>query len=311
MGTRLRPAALLAALVGGTVCALAPMAAADEADWPRPQAPFRIAGDIYYVGSKGLAAYLIVSPAGDILLDGTLPENAPMVERNIQALGFRLRDVKVLLVTHAHFDHAGALARLKADTGAVMMASAGDRWALEHGSSRGDNTAHLPIYPPVRVDRLVQDRQVVRLGPVAMTAVLTPGHTPGCTSWTTSVVERGRRLAVVFPCSLSVAGNVLVGNHDYPGIVADYRRSFAELGALKADVTLPAHPEFADVLGREARVRAGDADAFVDREQLPKIVAASAQAFDRELAKQKAKAGGGDRAAARGGRPRAGGRGEP
>jgi metallo-beta-lactamase class B len=283
--TRLkRPAlfAVLAALLG-----LAPPAsAAIPPEWSQPQAPFKVVGDIYYVGSKGLAAYLVVSPAGDVLLDGTLAENAPMVERNIAALGFHLRDVKVLLVTHAHYDHAGGLARLKADTGAAMMASAGDRWALEHGTSRGDNTTDLRDYPAVKIDKVLQDNQVVRLGPIAMTAMLTPGHTPGCTSWTTSVMERGRRLAVAFPCSLSVAGNVLVGNRAYPEVVADYRRSLARVGSLKADVTLPAHPELADVLGRERR-RAGDAGAFVDPGQLPRLVAQAAQAFETELQAQK------------------------
>jgi len=282
-------AALTACLVGLAY----PAAAENEPEWSQAQAPFRIVGDIYYVGSKGLAAYLIVSPAGDVLLDGTLAENAPMVERNIEALGFHLRDVKVLLVSHAHFDHAGALARLKADTGAVMMASAGDRWALEHGTARGDNTATMSDYPPVKVDKVLRDGQVVRQGPIAMTAVLTPGHTPGCTSWTTSVMERGRKLAVVFPCSLSVAGNILVGNRAYPEIAADYRKSIARLGAMKADVTLPAHPEFADVLAREERRRAGDAGAFIDPDQLHQIVVASEQAFEKHLAAQEAGAEGG------------------
>jgi metallo-beta-lactamase class B len=284
--TPLKRLALFAAFA--SLAGLAPPAsAAIPPEWSQPQAPFRVVGDIYYVGSKGLAAYLVVSPAGDVLLDGTLAENAPMVERNIKALGFHLRDVKVLLVTHAHYDHAGGLARLKADTGAVMMASAGDRWALEHGTSRGDNTADLRDYPTVRIDKVLRDNQVVRLGPIAMTAVLTPGHTPGCTSWTTSVMERGRRLVVAFPCSLSVAGNVLVGNRAYPDVVADYRRSLARVGSLKADVTLPAHPELADVLGREQRRRAGDAAAFVDPGQLPRLVAQAAQAFETELQAQK------------------------
>ena len=265
-------------------------AAAAEADWSQPQAPFRIVGDIYYVGSKGLAAYLIVSPAGDILLDGTLRQNAPMIERNIRALGFRPRDIKILLNSHAHADHAGGLARLKADTGAVLMASAGDRWALEHGASRGDNTADLPGYPAVKVDKVLADGQVVRLGPIAMTALMTPGHTPGCTSWTMPVTEHGRTLKVAFVCSLTVAGNVLVGNRAYPQIVADYRESFARLDALKTDVVLTAHPEFADVMRRHEREQAGDADAFVDPGQLPRILAEAESSFDKQLASQTANA---------------------
>ncbi len=284
-----RDFAVAAALGVMSVAALPGSAAARPAIWSQPQAPFRIVGDIYYVGSKGLAAYLLVSPQGDILLDGTLPENAPMIERNIAALGFRIRDIRILLNSHAHYDHAGGLTRLKADSGAVMMASDGDRWALEHGASRGDNTASIPGYPKVQVDQTVADGQTVRLGPLAMTALLTPGHTPGCTTWITEVAEQGRRLNVVFPSCFTVAGNVLIGNQAYPRIAADYRSSFNRLGALKADVVLPAHPEFADLLRRQARAKAGDTAAFIDAGQLPRLVAASKADFEKALAAQAAK----------------------
>lgn len=278
-------AVLGAALISGLAAATDRPAA-----WSQPQAPFRIVGDIYYVGSKGLAAYLIASPQGDILLDGTLEENAPMIESNIEALGFRLRDVKILLNSHAHFDHAAGLARLKADTGARMMSSAGDRWALEHGTSRGDTTYGTTTYPAVKVDKVVADGQTVRIGPISMTAMITPGHTPGCTSWSTPAYEQGRILKVVFPCSLTVAGNVLVGNRAYPDIAADYRRSLARLQAVKADVVLTAHPEFADVLQHRQRVLAGDRQAFVDPQQLTRLVASAKVDFAKEVAKQSAKA---------------------
>ncbi len=256
------------------------------ASWTRPVAPFHIVGDVYYVGSKGLAAYLITSPQGDILLDGTLAENAPLIERNIAKLGFRLKDVKLLVNSHAHSDHAGGLARLKHDTGAQMLASAGDRWALEHGRSRGDNIYAPSLFPPVRVDREIREGETVRLGDIALTAHLTPGHTPGCTSWSLPARDGGRTLQVVIPCSLTVAGNVLVGNGAYPNIVPDYRLSFARLKALKADVVLTNHPEMVDVLGRHRRQVAGQADAFVDRGALPRLVSEARADFEAELAKQ-------------------------
>lgn len=286
-------AATAATAAAAAVLAMVPgptMASADPS-WSQPQDPFRIVGDIYYVGSRGLGAYLIVSPEGDILLDGTLPDNARMVEHNVERLGLRLRDIKILLTSHAHFDHVGAMAQIKRDTGAALVSSAGDRWALEHGVSRGDNTADLPPFPQVRVDRLVADGETVRLGKISMTATLTPGHTPGCTTWVTRVNVAGATRTVVFPCSLTVAGNVLVGNRAYPSIVKDYQRSFARLRAMRADIVLPAHPGFADVLQRHARDAAGVPNAFVAPDQLAKIADQSAAEFSRELTRQQAAAG--------------------
>ncbi|MGI4879625.1 MAG: subclass B3 metallo-beta-lactamase [Janthinobacterium lividum] len=262
----------------------------DAPAWSEPIAPFRVVGTIYYVGTKGLAAYLIASPRGLILLDGTLEGNVPQIEANIVSLGFRLRDIRILLNSHAHFDHAAGLARLKRDTGATLLASAGDRGALESGRPPSVVDYGVVRFPPVKVDRVLVDGEPVRLGDIAMTPVITPGHTPGCTTWTMTAVERGRPLRVVFACSLTVAGNVLIGNTGYPGIVADFRRSFVRLAALKADVVLPAHPDIADVLGRRTRRDAGDADAFVAPESLGHIVADAAKGFDVELARQTATA---------------------
>ena len=272
--------------------ALGCAASASATDWPaawhEPTEPFHVVGNIYYVGSKGIAAYLIVSPKGDILLDGTEAENAPMIERNIAKLGFKIRDVKVLLNNHAHFDHAGALAQLKADSKATFLANPRDKSILETGHITLPNSNDLLDFPPVKVDRVLRDGEIVRLGPIAMKAVFTPGHTPGCTSWTTTVRDHGRTLALVFPCSITVGGNPLVGNTGYPDIVADFRRSFARLGAMNADVVLPGHPDLADVQGRAAR-RTGDSpDAFIDRAALPKLVADSRRDFEQELAKQQA-----------------------
>ena len=262
----------------------------DPPSWSAPARPFRIVGPIYYVGSEGLAAYLFASSKGLILLDGTLERNVPIIERNIAALGFRLGDVKILLNSHAHFDHAGGLARLKRDTGARLLASAGDRRALEAGRPRGETDYGVVTFPPVQVDGELVDGRAVRLGDLALTPILTPGHTPGCTTFTLAVQQHGRRLRVVFPCSITVAGNKLTGNREYPGIVADFRRTFEKLRTLRADVVLTAHPDIVDVEGREKRQIDGERDAFVMPGMLSRIVAKAELEFGTELARQQGSA---------------------
>lgn len=278
---------ILASLAGLLMAGPA-AAALDPPAWTQPTPPFRIVGNIYYVGSKGLAAYLIVTRRGLILLDGTMAENVPRIEANIATLGFRLKDVRLLLNSHAHFDHAAGLARLKRDSGAALLASAGDRAALETGKPPSITSYGLVTFPPVKVDRVLSDGKPVTLGEVALTPVVTPGHTPGCTTWTMRTVDAGRSLRVVFPCSLTVAGNRLVGNGGYPGIVADFRRTFPRVAALPADIVLPAHPEGADVLGRHERQAAGDRDAFLAPGLLAKLATEAAAAFETELARQQA-----------------------
>lgn len=272
----------------GLACLLASSAAATDwpAAWHEPTEPFHVVGNIYYVGSKGIAAYLIVSPKGDVLLDGTEAENGAMVERNIAKLGFNIRDVKVLLNNHAHFDHAGALAQLKADSGATFLASPRDKPILESGHITLENSNDLLDFPPVKVDRVLRDGEIVRVGSIAMKAIFTPGHTPGCTSWSTTVRDHGRTLAVVFPCSITVGGNRLVGNKGYPQIASDFRNSFARLAAMKADVVLTGHPELADVQVRAARRHDDGPGAFIDPGLLFRLVASSRKDFDQEYAKQ-------------------------
>lgn len=269
-------------------CAAAAATSGNPVEWSTPVKPFRIAGDIYYVGTKGLAAYLLVSRQGAVLLDGTLATNAAMIEHNILAVGVSLKDVKLLIADHAHYDHVGALARIKVDTGAALVASAGDRWALEHGRPRGQNIYPDTGFPAVKVDSVVGDGETRRVGDIVLTAHLTPGHTPGCTSWSTSIRDGDRLLSVLFLCSITVAGNVLVGNRAYPEIADDYRSTFDRLDAMRAEIVLTSHPDIADVLGRQARRDAGDANAFVDRGALRRIVAAARAEFNESLAKASA-----------------------
>ena len=280
--------AIRRSLTGATLTCATIVHAQVPPAWTRPTAPFHVVGPVHYVGTEGLAAYLIKTRDGAILIDGTMAENVPAIERNIVASGVRLRDVKVMLLSHAHFDHAAGLAGLKRATGARLTAGAADRTALESGIPPGETSYGVIAFPAVKVDRAIRDGGTVTLGGVTLTARATPGHTPGCTSWTMRVVERGRPLDVLFPCSIGVAGNRLVGNRRYPGIVADFRASFAKLGAMRADVVLPFHPEQGDVFGRKARRDAGDADAFVDPGLLDRLVAEARAAFAADLARQTA-----------------------
>ena len=279
---------LLAALALGTSVPGATAFAKDSpANWTKPIRPYRVVGNIYYVGSEGLSAWLISSSEGHVLLDsGPSPAGAKLIEANIQALGFKLADVKILINTHAHFDHAGGLAQLKADTGAKVWASRPDEPALEKGQHFGDNDNGLTPFAPVKVDKSFGDGQKLKLGETTLIAHLTPGHTIGCTTWTTRLVERGQPLNVTFPCSASVAGNVLVGNRTYRSIVADYRATFTRLAALPTDVMLPGHEEQARLLDKRRKMLAGDTKAFIDPTELPTYVEASRQAFETELARQ-------------------------
>ncbi|WP_269716158.1 subclass B3 metallo-beta-lactamase [Caulobacter sp. NIBR2454] len=256
------------------------------ADWTKATTPYRIVGNVYYVGSEGIASYLISSSQGHIVIDGGMPEGAPLIEASIRKLGFKVEDVKILLNTHAHIDHAGGLAQLKADTKARLYASKADEESLEKGVHVGDNDNGAVAYPAVKVDRTVKDLQTVKLGEVAITAHLTPGHTTGCTTWTLPVVERERALNVTFYCSTTVAGNVLIGNRAHPRIVDDYRASFAKLRMIPTDVFLPNHPGFADLAGKRQRLLRGEPNPYIDPTEMARFVDASAKAFEQELAKQ-------------------------
>ncbi|MES2338662.1 MAG: subclass B3 metallo-beta-lactamase [Pseudomonadota bacterium] len=270
-----------AALLAGLTSTAHAQDAQQRIAWNRPFEPFRIVGDAHYVGTSGLSAFLVTGPQGHVLIDGGLPESAPLIAANIRRLGFRLRDVKYILINHAHYDHSGGLSELKRLTGAKLVASAGDRPDLEAGRTR--NRPELDGFPSVKVDRVVRDGDVVRVGPIALTAHLTPGHTRGATSWTT--VSGGRR--VIFATSLTVAGQTLTGDPLYPGAADDFRRTFATLKRMKADVFLNFHPEFFDRDRKRAAQIAGRADAFVDPGELHRQVTTAEAGFEAEVKRQR------------------------
>jgi metallo-beta-lactamase class B len=265
----------------------------DNANWVRPIKPYRVVGNIYYVGSEGLSAWLITSSQGHILLDsGPSADGAKLIERSIQQLGFQLADVKILINTHAHFDHAGGFAQLKADTGAKLWASRLDEPALKAGHHIGGNSNGPTPFPAVKVDKAFGDGTRLKLGETAMIAHLTPGHSIGCTTWTMQVTEKGRPLNVTFNCSLSVAGNQLVGNKEHRNIVADYRASFAAMRAMPTDVMLPSHEEQGNLLAKRQKMLRGDPNAFVDPTELGRLVDGYETKFNQELARQQAAAPG-------------------
>jgi len=258
---------------------------AGNPQWAQPVAPFRVIGPIYYVGSAELASFLIRTNDGLILLDGGLPDNAPMIARNIATLGFDLRRVRLLLNSHAHFDHSGGLAALKAASGAELLAMEGDRSALESGVYLGDEDNPRFGAPPVKVDRTIADGAIVRLGEVSMRAHLTPGHTRGCTSWAMRVREGAAEYEVLFFCSATVAANRLAPEQ-YPGIVADYRRTFEITKDWRPDVFLGAHATFFDMERKRQNLLAGDPIAFVDPDTFPALRARLAVDFEQRLAAQ-------------------------
>lgn len=225
--------------------------------WNRPVEPFRVAGNIYYVGVAGVTSFLITTPEGHILLDGGFAETVPHIQDSVRKLGFQLEDVKVLVNSHAHFDHAGGLAGLKKLTGAKLLISEADAPLISQGG-RGDfYWGDKPTFEPAAVDRTLRDKDEVKLGGVTLTARLTPGHTKGCTTWTTRVREGGRELDVVFVGSTTVPGYRLIDNAAYPNIAADYAHTFALLKSLKCDVFLAAHGSFFSLDEKRLRLAKG------------------------------------------------------
>ena len=276
--------------VAALLAASAPAAAQDaqqRIEWNRSVQPFTVVDNVHYVGMEGIAAFLVTTPEGHVLIDGGLPESAPLILDSIKALGFQPADVKVLLNTHAHFDHSGGLAALKAATGAQLVASADDRQALETGRHIG-LARHEGHFPAVSVDRAVQDGDTVSLGGVVLTANVTAGHTAGCTSWSLPVAHGGRTLNVVFFCSATVAGAQLFDNTEYPDIVEDFRTTFDRLETMPADVLLANHPGFSELFERRERQIAGDRDALIDPPALAGLSRYLRAAFETELARQQA-----------------------
>ena len=266
--------------------------AQQDPNWTAPFPPFRIAGNLYYVGSKDLAAYLIVTPQGNILINSTLEANVPMIRDNIGKLGFKYGDTKILLISPAHFDHDAGSAAIIKQTGAKYMVMDGDvpvvesggKADIQYGSQAGD------LYPPAKVDRVLHDASEVTLGGSTLVSHSTPGHTKGCTTWTMKVTESGKTYDVVIIGSTGLNGNKLVNNTLYPQIAEDYERTYRVLESLPCDFFLGAHGSFFRLIDKYPLLREGRPNPFIDPGGYKKFVAEAEQDFDAELAKQKASA---------------------
>jgi metallo-beta-lactamase class B len=274
-----------------TVTALIVLAAAaavaqDAREWNKPFTPFRVIGNVYYVGTNELGAYLLTTPSGHVLIDGGLPESAALIEDSIRQLGFAAKDIRILLTTQAHFDHVGSMAALAGKSGATVMVMDGDAQLVERGGHGDYLFGDRLTYTPVKVGRVLTDGDTVELGGLTLVAHATRGHTPGCTTWTTGIVEDGHTYAVVFPGSTSVnPGTRLVHRPSYPGIREDYERSFAFLASLKPDVFLGAHGSFFDLEGKRARQVAGSKpNPFIDPTGYAEVVNRMRTRFDQAVA---------------------------
>jgi len=269
--------ATVATLSAGTVQAKAPAPLQDTPvdcdsckEWNAPVQPFNIYGNSWYVGTAGLSAVLVTSPQGHILLDGALPQSAPLIIANIRALGFRIEDVKYILNSHAHWDHAGGIAALQRASGATVVASASGALGLQSGTNGKDDPQYQaqPVVHVAKVAKVtvVGEGDAVKLGPLALTAHMTPGHTPGATTWTWTSCEGARCLDVVYADSLNpyASGNFrYTGKDGSPDLSASFAASIAKVAALPCDIIIPVHPGTTDVLGKAAR-RHGTDNPLID-----------------------------------------------
>ncbi len=263
---------------------------AENPSWTAPQKPFRIYGNTWYVGPRGLGVFLVTALTGNVLIDGGVPGGAALIEANIRSLGFDLRDIKWILNSHAHSDHAGGIAQLAHDTGAQVIAGAADAALLERGGRDDPQYGDRFPFPPVRVARTVKDGETLRLGDLVLTAHATPGHTQGNTTWTWTSCESVRCLHMVDVGSLSAPGFRLVGNPKSPDIVKDFAHSFSMVAALPCDIPLAPHPGMVDFWARVDMLEQGKANALIDPAGCRAYADSARASFAAELVKQRAEA---------------------
>ena len=255
-------------------------------NWSQSFEPRRIVGNIYYVGTNLISSFLIVTPKGHILLDTGHIQMLAQVEANIEKLGFKPKDVKILLNSHAHFDHCGGFAEFKRQTSATIVASKLDGELMMEGGKGdfywGDDLAYEPVTP----DRYVADGERVELGGISLVGHLTPGHTKGCTTWSMRVNEAGEELDVLFLCGLTVSTYKLTNNERYPNVVGDARNTFTRLRAMRADVMLAPHGFYFDLEGKAARQTERSANPFIDAGELGRHLAEMEKDFEQALQSQ-------------------------
>jgi metallo-beta-lactamase class B len=251
-----------------------------------PFPPRRLIGNIYYVGTNLISSFLIVSPAGHILLDTGDFEMLPQVEANIETLGFRTKDVKILLNSHAHVDHCGGFREFKRRTGALVVASRLDGDLMMRGGKGDFYWGDEAGYDPITADRIIHDGDHVELGGVTLKAILTPGHTKGCTSWSMRTNDNGKDYDVLFLCGLTVSLYKLRNNDRYPNIVEDARNSLMRLRSLQPDVLLASHGFWFDLEGKAARQKPGAPNPFIDPSELGRHLTEMEKDLDQALQEQ-------------------------
>jgi metallo-beta-lactamase class B len=253
--------------------------------WNQPLAPHQVVSNVYYVGTNYLASFLINTPEGNILINPDFEESVPIIRSNVEKLGFHFSDIKIILISHAHDDHAAGCALAKKLTGAKLMVMDADVEEIEAGGAH--DFQYRQHWTSVKVDRVLHDGDQVSLGGLTMVAHLTPGHTKGCTTWTTEINDRGRSYHVVIVGSPNVnPGYKLVGNTQYPQIAADYEKTFRVLASLPCDVFLGAHGVYYDMDAKLKRLGPGKPNPFVDPEGYRAYVKERERAFRDELSAQ-------------------------
>lgn len=260
-----------------------------QQDWTESFPAFRIAGNLYYVGSKGLASYLITTPEGHILINSNLEANVPMIRTSVESLGFKFSDIKILLISHAHYDHCAGSAMIKQLTGAKYMVMDGDVDVVQSGGKSDFQYGSDPasLYPPASVDRVLHDGDEVKLGDATLKAHLTPGHTKGCTTWTMKVNDGTKLRDVVIIGSPNVnPGYKLVGSTVYPRITEDFEKTFRVLHSLPVDYFLGAHGSYFDLETKYPQFKAGKSTALIDPAGYKKYVEERDLAFRLEFKKQ-------------------------
>lgn len=260
-----------------------------DPEWTQPFPPHHVIGNIYYIGSRGLATYLITAPQGHILINSNFESSVPQIRESVEKLGFHFRDVKILLISHAHMDHCAGSALLQELTGARYMVMDADVPDIESGGKINFQYGNYPgaIYKLAKVDRVLHDGDQVKLGDVVLVAHLTPGHTKGCTTWTTKVQDGGRTYDVVIVGSPNVnSGYRLVSNSLYPQIAQDYERTFRTLSSLPCDVFLGAHGSYYGMESKFARLKGSGPNPFIDPKGYKDYVTETEEAFRKELKRQ-------------------------
>lgn len=260
----------------------------EQSDWTKPMTPHRIVGSVYYVGTYDLACFLITSPDGHILINTGLANSTTQIRKNVETLGFKFSEIRILLTNQAHFDHVAAMAEIKNLTGAKLLATEADKDVLENGGASDFYLGKEYTFRPVKVDGVVKDGMEIPIGrerPVRVRAHLTPGHTKGSVSYSLVVPENGRTYNVVIANIPTTIGAKLINNPKYPGIASDYERSFRVLRALACDIFLAAH---ASQYGLHDKYKGKyDPDAFVDSEGLQRAVTESEAKFRTQLKQEK------------------------